>query len=253
MKYRQKSEALICSPDVLLLNVVMSESSSKIIQENITVRSAKPQDSAEAAKLIYMTGERIFKFLLHPQEEKSVQILKRLYEKDANDFTHENAYIADMDGRIVGLVHVVDRDELKKNYRSTGLKLIKTMGLFPALKRMPRCIQFERLFPQPEKDTMYINHLATFEEFRGQGVARKLMEFCEQQVVSRQLSKLALDVEVLNKGAIRVYEKFGFKTIQKIESEKFKVRFGFHGIYRMVKPRREFTISHKEYGVGFQK
>ena len=206
------------------------------MQKSITIRSARPQDSAESANLIYMTGENIFKFLLHPQEEKSVQILRRMYEMDANDFTHKNAYIANMDERIAGLVHVVDRDELKKNYQATVPKLIKTMGFFQTLKRLPRLIQFENLFPQTEKDSMYINYLATFEEFRGQGIARELMAFCEQQAVSRQLSKLALDVEVLNKGAIRVYKKFGFKIVQKIESEKFRVRFGFNGSYRMLKP-----------------
>ena len=83
---------------------------------------------------------------------------------------------------------------------------------------------------------MYINYLATFEEFRGQGIAWELIAFCEQQAVSRQLSELALDVEVLNKGAIRVYKKFGFRIVQKIESEKFRVRFGFNGTYRMLKP-----------------
>ena len=216
--------------------VSMPTSDQKTHQNGIAIRSAKPQDSAEAAKLIYMTGEDIFKYIFYPNKKKSLVILERLFAMDANDFTHNNAYIADMDGRIAGLVHVVDRNDIMKNYWATGKKLIKAMGLFQTLIRMPRCIQLERLFPQPDKNSMYINHLATFEEFRGQGIAKKLIGFCEQLVASRHLVKLTLDVEVNNTDALKVYENLGFRSVQKIESDRFKARFGFNGAYRMVKP-----------------
>ena len=35
----------------------MSNSNSKIVQDRITIRSTKHQDSVKATKLIYMTGE----------------------------------------------------------------------------------------------------------------------------------------------------------------------------------------------------
>jgi hypothetical protein len=36
---------------------------------SITVRAATPMDSAEAARLIFMTGEDKFKYLLYPMEK----------------------------------------------------------------------------------------------------------------------------------------------------------------------------------------
>lgn len=204
--------------------------------DSITVRSATPEDSEAAAGLIFMTGEEIFNYLFYPEKDKSLAVLGRLFEMDANDFTHECAYIAGMDSRTAGLVLFVDRATMKKNYRGTGRALIQAMGLFQTLRRLRRFIQFERLFPQPDEGTLYINHLATFEEFRGRGIANELLAFCEQEARVRDLSHLALDVEVDNTSAIQVYEKAGFRNVQKIENEKFKAKFGFNGVYRMLKP-----------------
>ena len=214
---------------------IRKEVISKNNPDKISIRSATPRDSADAAELIFMTGEGIFKYLFYPEKDKTVTLLGRLFEMKANDFTHECARIAEMDSLTAGLVLFVDRAAMKKNFIGSGIALVKAMGLFPALKRSRRCIRFERLFPDPDKETLYINHLAIFEEFRARGVAHELLALCEQEAKTRSLSKLALDVKVDNTAAILVYEKYGFKNVQKIESKKFKAEFGFKGAYRMVK------------------
>ena len=208
---------------------------SKKTADKIEIRPATPLDAADAARLIFMTGVGIFKYLFYSKIEKTQAILGRLFEMTANDFTHECAHLTEVDGQIAGLIHFVDRAVMQKNYKGTGKALIKAMGLFPTLIRLRRFIEFESLFPDPDEKTLYINHLATFEEFRGRGIANKLLRFCEQEASNRNLTKLALDVEVDNRFAIRVYEKHDFRNILKTESEKFKSAFGFNGAYRMVK------------------
>ena len=203
--------------------------------DSITVRPATPMDSPEAARLIFMTGKSIFKYLLYQNEDKSLAVLKRLFEIDTNDFSYNYAFIAELQKRICGLILFTDRAEMRKSHKAMGGKLIKAMGFFPALIRLPRFIQFDSLFPKIGADTLYIGHLATFAPARGKGVARAQLDFCEQQAKKKNLSKLALNVEVDNRLAIPIYERYGFKNVQKVESPRFKARFGFPGTYRMEK------------------
>jgi ribosomal protein S18 acetylase RimI-like enzyme len=74
-----------------------------------------------------------------------------------------------------------------------------------------------------------ISHLATFKNYRGQGIAGKFLSFSKQLAKQKHLTKLALDVELDNETAIAVYRKYGFRITVKIDGPKFKARFGIPG------------------------
>jgi ribosomal protein S18 acetylase RimI-like enzyme len=209
------------------------EKTAKFDSDSLALRAALPEDSAEAAKLIFMTGAGIFKYLFYPQDDRTCRVLQGLFELDNNEFSFRNVTIAEVESKIGGLIHCVDRTKMIRNYKAMGSKMIRVMGLFPALVRMPRSIQFECIFPDIDPDTLYIGHLSTFEAYRRQGIADRLLAFSEQLARQKRLAKQALDVELDNELAIAVYERYGFKIATKIESPKFKVRFGFPGAYRM--------------------
>jgi ribosomal protein S18 acetylase RimI-like enzyme len=86
-----------------------------------------------------------------------------------------------------------------------------------------------------DSTTLYIKHLATFREFQKKGLATQLLEFCDQSARDRKLSRLVLDVEIENTAAKKFYEHNGFEEIRKIVSDTFFNKFGFAGLYRMVK------------------
>ena len=73
----------------------------------------------------------------------------------------------------------------------------------------------------------YINAIATFENHRGKGVARLLIEDAERQARSDGCDRLSLIVASENPGAKRLYEKLGYADV----SAKPVIRFpGFaHG------------------------
>ena len=81
----------------------------------------------------------------------------------------------------------------------------------------------------------WINRVAVKPAYRRQGIARAQIDFCEHQARSKMLAKLALDVEVDNHLALPVYQHYGFQIIEKIESARFRNRFGFPGTFRMEK------------------
>ena len=55
-----------------------------------------------------------------------------------------------------------------------------------------------------------INNLAVLDSFRGQGIGSMLLEDMIDVAKSRQISALTLEVNVNNKVAIYLYQKFGF-------------------------------------------
>lgn len=77
-------------------------------------------------------------------------------------------------------------------------------------------LSFNRYLPGTEDDELFISNLAVFEEYRGQGIAVKLLEKAEEAAVEKGLKKLSLYVETDNAHAKRVYEKFGFKEVKKV-------------------------------------
>lgn len=201
----------------------------------ITIRKSSPDDYSEGAELILMTGEILFKIAFYPEKDKTLNILQRFFQMESNDFTYRNAYIAEIGGETGGLILFMDQKEIEKNKKEMAKKIIKLMGLFGTIRRIPRFIHIENLFQKISDKTIYVKHLGTFERFRNRGIGRSLLEFCKERAKERGLSYLALDVEVENRGAIKFYENIGFEIEKKIESKNFFKRYGFEGLYRMVK------------------
>lgn len=205
------------------------------MSDNITIRPAAPEDGALAARLIFSTGPDLFDFIFYRNTQKNLDLIKRLFAEDTNSFSHSCAYMAERGGRPAGLVHVVDYQEKILGNRTLGGSLVRQMGWFAFLIRTPRYLIVDRLIPETGKNAYYIQHLATLETFRGQGIGRSLLEFCEAQAVGRRLGSLMLDVESTNTNAIRLYKSFGFTVTRKISSRLFRRKYDFEGLYRMVK------------------
>lgn len=201
----------------------------------IHIRPAAPEDAKLAADLIFSTGPDLFDFVFYRDKQKNLELIKRLFAEDSNSFSHGCAHLAELGSRPAGLVHVVDEEEKKLGNRTLGGSLIKQMGWFAFLIRTPRFMIVDRIIPEIGANTCYIQHLATLNDFRGRGVGFSLLEFTEQQAVRRQLGRLMLDVESRNANAIRLYRFFGFKISRKIESRVLRRKYGFEGLYRMVK------------------
>jgi ribosomal-protein-alanine N-acetyltransferase len=56
-----------------------------------------------------------------------------------------------------------------------------------------------------------ILRIAVHPDHRGEGAARTLMRTCLDILVQKNIGVVELDVELVSRGAIKLYEKFGFK------------------------------------------
>jgi len=123
----------------------MSKNIIRSKNNNITIRRAKPEDCVESAKLIFMTGEEIFKHVFYPEKDKTLGILHRVFQMESNDLTYESAYIAEIEGQVGGIILFVDKKQMEKNKKGMGKKAIKLISFFQTLNRIYRFIHVERL------------------------------------------------------------------------------------------------------------
>ncbi|KAJ5750094.1 Acetyltransferase GNAT family, partial [Penicillium manginii] len=56
----------------------------------------------------------------------------------------------------------------------------------------------------------YIAMLAVREEFRGQGIATKLVRMAIDAMIERDADEIVLETEITNTGAMKLYERLGF-------------------------------------------
>lgn len=59
----------------------------------------------------------------------------------------------------------------------------------------------------------YVNVLATFPEFRGQGIGTKLIEIAEKKARAANANRMSIIVGSWNAGATRLYERAGYARI----------------------------------------
>lgn len=157
------------------------------LARRITVRPADPADSVEAAQLIFITGEAMFKYAFYSDINKTIDLIGNLFQMEGNDLTYKCTYIAEIDGQVGGMIHFADKQCWANNKREMGPKILGQMGTLQTLARIPRFFHLQQLIRKIDESAIYIKHLATREVFRRRGLAKRLLAFCEQHAPKRVL------------------------------------------------------------------
>ena len=63
----------------------------------------------------------------------------------------------------------------------------------------------------------YIQTICIDEAFRGKGIGKRLLQFCEERILKIS-PNIFICVSSFNKGAISLYEEFGFKLVGKLDN-----------------------------------
>ena len=76
---------------------------------------------------------------------------------------------------------------------------------------------------QPQKDFLLLSKLYIHHDFRGKGIARSFIDeviaLCKYEYDFYKIGKIHLTVNKHNDGAIAVYQKIGFKTVDSVETD----------------------------------
>ena len=84
-------------------------------------------------------------------------------------------------------------------------------------------------------DELYIDSISVIEEFRGKGFGTEILNFTEDLARSQNFKQVSLYVSCKNNGALNLYEKRGFKKIEKRKTWIGKRMLEIPFFYLMVK------------------
>ncbi len=118
--------------------------------------------------------------------------------------------------------------------------LVKTLSLFPNpyqhlftvhVARVPGASGVEaiagmaQMSPRNAKETRWhVDNIAVHPDFRGQGIARQLLDDVFRYYVERGADRFTLEVDTTNTGAIQLYEKLGFRRYSTLYYHKMSAR-----------------------------
>ena len=165
----------------------------------MSIRNATVDDAEHLARLINLAGEGLPAFLWRRMAEPGQDPLavgERRAAREEGSFSYRHARVFEISGSIAGMV---------LGYLLPDPYDIGAPEDYPAVVRP--LVELESLVP----GSWYVNAIATYEEFRGRGVATALMSACEEIARAARATKLSLIVAGENTGAHALYEKLGYR------------------------------------------
>ena len=199
----------------------------------ISRAQANDEEAAIFSCLALSAGGRGFRAFFG---EQAAPLLERLYRRSRNYFSYELARWATLDGQPVGLMSGYSAEEKAgMKVRNYAQFAIYGMAWLPQLMRgamrYPRVA--EALDTLPPK-MYYIQFLAVEESAQGRGLSQILLDCAAEEARQRGCEAVALDVEIENHRAFRVYRRWGMDIAT--SSAVYPLEDGYQlGLHRMVK------------------
>lgn len=171
-------------------------------------------DLDNAALLIYETDAETFNFYFKNRQNATKRI-KKLIKSGKNNLGHENIYIVTEKDKkqILGLLVASkgSEEDIKRDFKT----YFKTLNPYDALKFVLFDIVDNMILADLDNYDFYLGAVAVNEDCRGKGIGTFILE--KSLEIARKLNckRVVLDVDLENDGALRLYERFGFKIFNK--------------------------------------
>ena len=199
----------------------------------VLVRRARAADAADIERLALASAEHFLPAVFGPRIARAVRTLA---SGRGTLFSHAHAWMAEIDGRAVGMLLGYSGAEKAAEDPATGMGLLRTIG--PGMvRRLGRLLRLQRMIGTIEAKEWYVSNVAVYAEFRGHGIGRTLMEVAEQEARDAGSVSVVLNVETDNVSAIRLYEMLGFAILGRTRSLRMESReFAFLRMGKRVAP-----------------
>jgi ribosomal protein S18 acetylase RimI-like enzyme len=179
----------------------------------IDYREARSDDIDAIAELMHLAAGGISDFLLSKlvlglSVTKLIAIALR---DDQANFHFSNILVAEMDGKVVGVVHF---------YPANEHAIPDVMRTFVPKKRLA---VFEAFYASKVKDSFYIHAIAVHPKFRNFSIDTDLFKFCKDMAIASGYDYLSAHVWQGNKISLNNLKMAGFVEIEKIAIEPHKL------------------------------
>lgn len=174
------------------------------------VRPAEPRDDRAVAALIYETAAGRFDHFAG-NRDRALRLLGTTIAQPGTDTSRDGIVVAEIDRQIAGVVvtfPMAEGEERRHRFNRIAIRR-RAPWHWPRLLRLER--MGEDLDPEPRRDALYIDALATDERFRRRGVASSLLDAAADRARELGLRALSLDTTAANAPARALYERAGFR------------------------------------------
>jgi ribosomal protein S18 acetylase RimI-like enzyme len=176
------------------------------------IRPAEAPDREPVARLLYESSGGMYDRYMGSRP-RAQRVLCRAFEQPGNNASAEVVIVADVAGRIAGVLASFPASESSR--RSAAFLGITLRAVPPW--RWPGALWLyytgTRATPEPHGGGLYVDALATDQGRRRRGVARALLKEAERQAAELGLRTLALDTALDNHPARALYLSSGFVEV----------------------------------------
>ncbi len=202
---------------------------------DLTFRKAGLEDVDEAVELLAATMADFGVMTMGlGSRELELKALRHWFVKKGNRCSHEFCTLALVDGATAGLLLTLRGDRLEQLERTMANGVLKVYTPFQLLRMLWRLMVLGRT-DEANSDEYLVSNVAVVPQFRRRGIATALLQKAEQEANDQGFTKLVLEVETDNSGAIRAYERFGFSTVLTTLFKRRERILGCPGYYKMLK------------------
>jgi ribosomal protein S18 acetylase RimI-like enzyme len=185
--------------------------------------------------LIYLPMGRLADFLFgFGDPARANAVLAKLFARRNNPYSHQFAKVAEVGGKMAGLLLAYPYRMLKRLKAPMARQLVAIYGLADMCRFVHRSWPLFGLC-EAEEDEYYICTLAVVPELQGKRIGARLLAYAEAEAEAAGLLKCSLGVEVGNDGARRFYERHGYVAFATVKPAYLAGRMSYPGFHRMVK------------------
>jgi len=168
------------------------------------IQPAQISHARELAYLINLAGEGIPDYLWQSMAENGetpLEVGTSRAAREEGSFSYRNAKVCIDDEQIQGMM---------VSYQQPTPYNIEDLADYPAI--IQPLVRLESLAP----GSWYINAIATFEQHRGKGVARQLIQEAENSARAAGCNLVSLIVASENSPALQLYLKLGYQVMSSL-------------------------------------
>lgn len=206
---------------------------------------AKASDANALAPLIFASGPEnltgIFvghNLALSQRQKKQtcIDYLSTSLGLADGQFGYQNQFVIRKSEGVVGCVSYWCHPLSESFSKATLDGLLAFFGGLDSALILQNSQCLSSLVVAPNQRQLAIGHLCVAPKFHRQGLAKTLLDHCEQQARLLGKDQLILDVAINNHAAISLYTRFGFYKVAESQPSEEGQKLGLLGHIHMQKP-----------------
>ncbi len=197
------------------------------------IRPARDEDADLAVSILRSSMGELTDYLFGDKTHPAEKYLARLYKTDGHRFSRRYSWVLEDKDKAVGFLLCFPGRKINRLQAALFAKLFSVYGLASTVRMIGRMLPLINVL-ETKADEYYISNVGVSPAFRGCGYGTRLMAFAEEQACKAGIKKCSLTVDVQNVGAIRLYERLGYKIVS-THHFSGKVAERENGMHRMIK------------------